>query len=74
MYQKMDEYQPRKRIVLGGGNMKFIPDWNNKNLQCYFCGETRSVKYAMKIKTHPDKEVCVCSKCVLIHNDKAVKE
>ena len=57
--------------------MNIIPDWRNKNLQCYFCGETRSVKYTMKIKTHPDnlkiREVCVCNKCALIHNNEEIK-
>lgn len=58
--------------------MRYIPDWYNKGLECCFCGETRSVKYTMKIKTDPEnikiREVCVCNKCALIHNDKAIKE
>lgn len=58
--------------------MRYIPDWHKKCLECYFCGETRSVKYTMKIKTNPEnikiREVCVCNKCALIHNDKAIKE
>lgn len=58
--------------------MNLISGWRNKNLQCYFCGETRSVKYTMKIKTQPEniklREVCVCNKCALVHNDVATKE
>ena len=29
--------------------MKLIADWQNKNLRCYFCGDTRSVKYEKEI-------------------------
>ena len=30
--------------------MKVIPDWQEKQLRCYFCGETRSVKYIVEVK------------------------
>jgi formate dehydrogenase maturation protein FdhE len=49
---------------------KLIPDWRDKNLKCYLCGETRSVKYAMKVLTfdslvlNKEVEVCVCNRCV----------
>ena len=47
-----------------------IPDWPKRNLRCYFCGETRSVKYAMKIHdpviSEEDPTVCVCNKCALL--------
>lgn len=56
--------------------IELIPDWQNKNLTCHFCGEKRSVKYKTKvvvIDTLPDKEdkkeVCVCNKCALLLND-----
>ena len=29
--------------------LKIIPDWSKKNLKCYFCEETRSVKYEVEI-------------------------
>ena len=49
--------------------MELIPNWRNKNLRCYFCGETRSVKYLIKvfdpvIDSKPIK-VCACNKCAL---------
>ena len=44
-----------------------IPDWNKKNLQCDFCGTTKSVKYEMEIDDKATK-VCVCNKCVILHN------
>ena len=57
--------------------MKIIENWQDKNLRCHFCGETRSVKYTMKIfdPVVDDKptEVCVCNKCVLQHNDNKIK-
>lgn len=72
MYCQRDNDNERER------HMKLIPDWSSKNLQCYFCGETRSVKYTMRIKTQPEnikpKEVCVCNRCALVHNDEAIKE
>ena len=49
--------------------MKLIPNWRDKNLKCYFCGETRSVKYTTEIQTQSEsiktREVCVCNKCAL---------
>lgn len=48
-----------------------IPDWNKKNLKCYFCGETRSVKYEMEIfdpvQDNKPSKVCVCNRCVLFY-------
>lgn len=44
-----------------------IPDWTKKNLQCYFCGTTKSVKYEMEMDDKPTK-VYVCNKCVTLHN------
>ena len=53
--------------------MKLIADWQNKNLRCYFCGDTRSVKYEKEIfdpviDSKPTK-VYVCNKCVLRYVD-----
>lgn len=45
---------------------KLIPDWRQKNLKCYFCGETRSVKYSMTIfdpASNKEIKICVCNKC-----------
>lgn len=48
--------------------MKIISDWREQNLQCYFCGETRSVKYKRLIKDpqNPKRslEVPTCNKCM----------
>ena len=48
------------------------PNWRNENLKCYFCGETKSVKYKttlIVIDSFPnedvEKEVCTCNKCAL---------
>lgn len=53
-------------------SFNIISDWQNKNLRCHFCGETRSVKYKTKIliiDTIPNEqnieEVNVCNKCAL---------
>lgn len=50
--------------------MKLIPDWQSKNLRCYFCSETRSVKYSKTIfdpaLDGKPTEVCVCDKCALM--------
>ena len=52
---------------------KLINDWQNKNLRCYFCGSTKSVKYSIKISDsvidNKTTEVCVCNKCILKHNN-----
>ena len=52
------------------------PNWRMENLRCHFCGETRSVKYKVKILVidtiysdeKTEKEVCVCNKCALLMN------
>lgn len=54
--------------------MKYLPDWQNKNLRCHFCGETRSVKYTVRIFdpviSERPTEVCCCNKCALLfHKD-----
>lgn len=51
------------------GEMKIIPNWQNKKLRCYLCGEKRSVKYEVEVfdTETSDKPtiVCVCNKCAL---------
>lgn len=52
----------------------YNPNWRNENLKCYFCGETRSVKYKTKVlisdtipnNKETEKEVCTCNKCALL--------
>jgi hypothetical protein len=48
--------------------MKLIPNWQKENRVCYFCGETRSVKYELEIVDFGSKipkTVCACNKCAL---------
>lgn len=59
--------------------MKIISNWEKKNLRCYFCGETRSVKYKKEIfdpvVNSKPTEVCICNKCALRNaGDKQIKE
>ena len=58
--------------------MKLIPNWQDQNLRCHFCNETRSVKYTMQIFDpvidNKSTEVCVCNKCALKHNNRAIKK
>lgn len=48
---------------------RLIPNWQNKNLRCHFCDETRSVKYETEVfdPVISDKPtmVCICNKCAL---------
>ena len=58
--------------------MKYIENWQDKNLECYFCGETRSVKYETEI-VNPvidDKptRVCMCNRCALRYGNNNTKE
>ena len=51
--------------------MKLIPNWQRENLRCYFCGDTRSVKYELEIHDFTGnfpKVVCACNKCALARN------
>jgi hypothetical protein len=52
--------------------MKYIPNWQEKKLTCYFCGEKRSVKYVVeeydRFKQDEPFEVCACNKCALLHS------
>lgn len=54
--------------------MKLIPNWQEQDLTCAFCGTKKSVKYMvpdMTIDTIPSgekttREVCACNKCALL--------
>ena len=54
--------------------MKLIPNWQEHDLTCAFCGTKNSVKYmvpVMIIDTIPTgentcREVCACNKCTLL--------
>lgn len=51
--------------------MKIIPAGLRQGLTCYFCGETRSVKYELEIHGFTGdfpKTVCACNKCALTRN------
>lgn len=52
--------------------MKIIENWQDKNLKCHFCGETRSVKYEVitLVKDEGLKSVCACNKCVLTNRNR----
>ena len=49
--------------------MEYITNWQEKNLRCYYCGETRSVKYKEEIIdpviSSKPTTVCVCNKCAI---------
>ena len=56
--------------------MNIINDWQNKQLRCHFCGETRSVKYELKIRdveSNLPKTVCACNLCALKHSGEEVQ-
>lgn len=54
--------------------MKLIPNWQEQNLTCGFCGSKNSVKYKVPviiIDSIPtdgkiENEVCACNKCALL--------
>lgn len=51
--------------------MKIIPRAERRKCSCYFCGETRSVKYLVKIfdpvVDNKPCEVACCNKCALLY-------
>ncbi len=60
--------------------MKLIPNWQEQDLTCAFCGTKKSVKYKIPvviIDTLPieeqTNEVCACNKCVLLFSIPEVK-
>ena len=61
--------------------MKLIPNWQERDLTCGFCGTKKSVKYmvpVMIIDTIPSgekttREVCACNSCALVFSKPEVK-
>lgn len=60
--------------------MKLIPNWQEQDLSCGFCGSKKSVKYKVPvviIDTLPIEEqtnkVCACNKCALLFSTPEVK-
>lgn len=60
--------------------MKLIPNWQEQDLTCAFCGAKKSVKYKVPvviIDTLPieeqTNEVCACNKCALLFSIPEVK-
>lgn len=57
--------------------MKLIPNWQDQNLTCHFCGTDKSVKYKTKLlildtlPTETEREVCTCNRCALIFQEEA---
>lgn len=55
--------------------MKYIEGWQNWKLRCHFCGQTKSVKYAVRLK---GRVVACCNRCALemtiIHKEEKVDE
>ena len=57
--------------------MKLIPNWQDLDLTCGFCGSKKSVKYKIPVviidsiptgeKT--EQERCACNKCVLLFSE-----
>jgi hypothetical protein len=55
--------------------MKLIPNWQNQDLTCHFCGTKRSVKYTVRVAigngwvpSRIDSVPC-CNKCALTRNE-----
>lgn len=46
--------------------MKVIPVEQRGKRRCYFCGETRSVKYIVTVNNPKPSEVPCCNKCALM--------
>lgn len=45
-------------------NFEIIPNWQDMELTCEFCGTTESVKYV--IRDNYPLTYCACNKCVLL--------
>lgn len=58
--------------------IKFNPNWReNKNVCCYFCGDTRSVKYTVDLCSSDGERVLTvdaCNRCVLLLDKKGGAE
>lgn len=61
--------------------MELIPNWQDQDLSCGFCGSKKSVKYKVPviiIDSIPTGEktettVCACNKCALLFSTPEVK-
>ena len=61
--------------------MKLIPNWQEHDLTCGFCGTKKSVKYMIPVividsiptgeKT--EQERCACNRCALLFSNQEVK-
>ena len=55
--------------------MKLIPNWQEQDLTCHFCGTKKSVKYELEIhdfESNTPKKVCCCNMCALTQNKREV--
>ena len=51
--------------------MRLIPNWQEQDLTCAFCGSKKSVKYELEIhdfNSDIPKKVCACNMCTLTQN------
>lgn len=54
--------------------MNLIPNWQEQDLSCGFCGAKKSVKYRVPVMIidaipsgeNTTREVCACNKCVMM--------
>ena len=61
--------------------MKLIPNWQEHDLTCGFCGSKKSVKYMVPViiidsipyGEETTREVCACNRCVLAFSKPEVK-
>lgn len=55
--------------------LRLLPTEERKRHKCYFCGETRSVKYSVTIRDGSEIiEVASCNKCVCTNNHQLLEE
>lgn len=56
--------------------MTLIFGWKEKKLQCHFCGQTKSVRYVLRLKDEDGQVnyVACCNRCVLKHMEEEVDE
>ncbi len=55
--------------------MELIPNWQEQDLTCGFCGSKKSVKYELEIHSFNSdipKKVCACNVCALTQNKREV--
>lgn len=52
--------------------MELIPNWQDQDLTCAFCGTKKSVKYiidTLSVEEQTNK-VCACNKCALLFSER----